>query len=103
VILSYTSRQKAIALAEFLTELQLDLVRSPVIFDDPVNSLDHRIIDEVAKRLIRLSKTRQVIILTHSILLMSSLIQQSELATNEDNEFRAYSLRNNFDETGILE
>jgi recombinational DNA repair ATPase RecF len=95
--------QKAIALAEFLTELQLDLSRSPVIFDDPVNSLDHRIIDEVAKRLIQLSKTRQVIILTHSILLMNSLIQQSELATNKDNTFKAYSLRNNFDETGFLE
>jgi len=59
--------QKAIALAEFLTELQLDLGRSPVIFDDPVNSLDHRMIDEVAKRLIRLSKTRQLSILTDSI------------------------------------
>ena len=95
--------QKAIALAEFLTELQLDLGRSPVIFDDPVNSLDHRIIDEVAKRLIQLSKTRQVIILTHSILLMNNLIQQSELATNKNNGFKAYSLKNNFDETGILE
>jgi hypothetical protein len=41
--------QKAIALAEFMTELQLDNVKAPVIFDDPVNSLDHRIIDEVAK------------------------------------------------------
>jgi len=96
--------QKAIALAEFLTELQLDLGLSPVIFDDPVNSLDHRIIDEVAKRLIQLSKTRQVIILDAlAFYLMNNLIQQSELATNKDNGFKAYSLRNNFDETGILE
>ena len=28
---------------------------------------------------------------------------QSELATNKDNGFKAYSLRNNFDETGFLE
>jgi len=34
---------------------------------------------------------------------MNNLIRQSELATNEDNEFKAYSLRNNFDETGIFE
>ena len=53
--------QKAIALAEFLTELQLDNIKAPVIFDDPVNSLDHRIIDEVVKRLVELSKQRQVI------------------------------------------
>src|SRR5258706_1628901 len=59
--------QKAIALAEFMTELQLDNTKAPVIFDDPVNSLDHRIIDEVAKRFIELSKERQIIVFTHSI------------------------------------
>ncbi|HUB62833.1 MAG TPA: AAA family ATPase, partial [Puia sp.] len=96
--------QKAIALAEFLTELQLDYARSPVIFDDPVNSLDHRIIDEVGKRLIQLSKTRQVVIFTHCILLLNSLLQQSELDTNKQEgvSFKFYSLRNNYDETGIL-
>ena len=51
--------QKAIALAEFLTELQLDNSKSPVIFDDPVNSLDHNIIDDVSRRLIKLSRERQ--------------------------------------------
>src|SRR5690606_8840216 len=54
--------QKAIALAEFLTELQLDNTKAPIVFDDPVNSLDHRIIDEVVKRLIELSKLRQVVV-----------------------------------------
>jgi len=94
--------QKAIALAEFLTELQLDNIQAPVIFDDPVNSLDHRIIDEVAKRLIHLSGTRQTIIFTHSILLLNSLKQQSELDTNKQEKFVFYSLKNNFGETGIL-
>jgi hypothetical protein len=51
--------QKAIALSEFLTELQLDNVKAPVIFDDPVNSLDHKIIDAVAKRMMRLSITSE--------------------------------------------
>jgi ABC-type lipoprotein export system ATPase subunit len=94
--------QKAIALAEFLTELQLDHIRAPVIFDDPVNSLDHRITDEVAKRLIYLSRTRQTIIFTHSILLLNSLKQQSDLDTNKQEGFKFYSLKNNFGETGIL-
>ena len=75
--------QKAIALAEFLTELQLDNILSPVIFDDPVNSLDHNIIDEFARRLITLSTQRQVIVFTHSILLYNSFIQQSLLETNK--------------------
>src|SRR6185437_12186965 len=96
--------QKAIALAEFLTELQLDPVRAPVIFDDPVNSLDHRITDEVAKRLIRLSKTRQTIVFTHSILLLNSLLQQRDLETTKQEgvHFTFYSVKNGVDETGIL-
>ncbi|MES3017445.1 MAG: AAA family ATPase [Bacteroidota bacterium] len=96
--------QKAIALAEFLTELQLDNIKAPVIFDDPVNSLDHRIIDEVGKRLIELSKTRQVIIFTHSILLLNSLIQQSELDTSKQAgiRFLFHSVSKNSNETGII-
>lgn len=97
--------QKAIALAEFLTELQLDNIKAPVIFDDPVNSLDHRIIDEVCKRLIQLSSERQVIIFTHSILLLNSLIQQSELDTNKQTNilFKFHKLKSNFGITGILD
>jgi energy-coupling factor transporter ATP-binding protein EcfA2 len=66
--------QKAIALAEFLTELQLDHSKAPVIFDDPVNSLDHHLIDDVGRRLIKLSKERQVVIFTHSVLLYNFLL-----------------------------
>lgn len=97
--------QKAIALAEFLTELQLDNIKAPVIFDDPVNSLDHRIIDEVCKRLIQLSNERQVIIFTHSILLLNSLIQQSELDTNKQANihFKFHKVKSNFGITGILD
>lgn len=97
--------QKAISLAEFLTELQLDTVKAPVIFDDPVNSLDHRIIDEVAKRFIELCKQRQVIVFTHSILLLNSLLQQSELDTSKKAglKFNFRSVKNNFGETGIID
>jgi hypothetical protein len=95
--------QKAIALAEFLTELQLDNSKAPVIFDDPVNSLDHRIIDDVARRLVRLSADRQVIILTHSILLFNCLIQQSELETNKHLSFKLLNVRNQFNDSGIIE
>lgn len=95
--------QKAIALAEFLTELQLDIVKAPVIYDDPVNSLDHRIIDEVAKRFIILSRQRQTIVFTHSILLLNSIIQQSELPINKDVQFIFRSVINNFGETGIID
>lgn len=97
--------QKAIALAEFLTKLQLDNTKAPVIFDDPVNSLDHRIIDEVVKRLIELSKQRQVIVFTHSILLLHSLIQQSELDHHRQAgiQFMFHRVKENFGMTGVLD
>lgn len=97
--------QKAIALVEFLTELQLDSTKAPVIFDDPVNSLDHRIIDEVVKRLIELSKHRQVIVFTHSILLLHSFIQQSELEHHKQAgvSFLFHKVKENFGVTGILD
>jgi len=97
--------QKAIALAEFLTELQLDNIKAPVIFDDPVNSLDHRIIDEVVKRLIELSTLRQVVVFTHSILLLHSFIQQSELEHYKQAgiQFLFHRVKENFGMTGVLD
>ena len=97
--------QKAIALAEFLTELQLDNTKAPIIFDDPVNSLDHRIIDEVVKRLIELSKQRQVVVFTHSILMLHSFIQQSELEHHKQAgiSFLFHRVKENFGVTGILD
>ena len=95
--------QKAIALAEFLTELQLDNASAPVVFDDPVNSLDHKIIDDFSKRLLKLSATRQTIVFTHSILLFNSLIQQSQLTTYKSLKPAFFNSKNNTDSTGVIE
>lgn len=94
--------QKAIALAEFLTELQLDNVKAPVIFDDPVNSLDHFIIDDVARRLLTLSQKRQVVIFTHNILLFNSFLNMSKLESNKAIECKFLNSRNEYDETGFI-
>ncbi len=94
--------QKAIALAEFLTELQLDNTIAPVIFDDPVNSLDHKIIDDVAKRLIKLSKERQVIAFTHSILLFNCFLYYTKQPTYKGTENKFYNSKNEYDKTGFI-
>lgn len=94
--------QKAIALAEFLTELQLDESKATVVFDDPVTSLDHKIIDEVAKRLIKLSSNRQVVIFTHSILLFNSIKQSSELERFKGLDFRYYETDSDIEYAGYL-
>ncbi len=94
--------QKTIALCEFLTELQLDTTVAPVVFDDPVNSLDHHIIGDVARRLVNLSNERQVIIFTHNVLFYNSFfsLQKNPLFQNID--FKYYDVSCNSNHTGII-
>jgi energy-coupling factor transporter ATP-binding protein EcfA2 len=94
--------QKAIALAEFLTELQLDNTKAPVIFDDPVNSLDHNIIDEVAKRLLKLSEERQVVVFTHSVLLFNSFLYFSKQPSFGGLVCKFYNSKNEYQVTGFI-
>ncbi|UUW08312.1 AAA family ATPase [Flavobacterium plurextorum] len=94
--------QKAIALAEFLAELQLDNIKAPVIFDDPVNSLDHHIIDDVARRLLKLSAERQVVIFTHSVLLFNSLLYFSKQPLFKAIACKLYNSKNEYNETGFI-
>lgn len=94
--------QKAISLAEFLTELQLDNSLSPVVFDDPVNSLDHHLIDDYARRAIKLSQNRQVIIFTHSVLLFNSLYYFSNQPSYKAITFAFFQTNNNHGETGFV-
>lgn len=95
--------QKAIALAEFLTELQFDKRKSPAVFDDPVTSLDHIIIEEVARRLFKLSKERQVVIFTHSILLLNSIRQLSCSPLYSDIDLIMYEVQKDEKNTGYLQ
>ena len=70
--------QKSIALAEFITELNISWNNNPVVLDDPVNSLDEQRIDIVTRRLIDLSEERQVIIFTHNIIFFYNIEQVYE-------------------------
>merc|ERR1711974_303229 len=94
--------QKTIALCEFLTELQLDTTVAPVVFDDPVNSLDHLIIQDVAKRLVDLSKDRQVIVFTHNVIFYNAFFAQQKNALNRGLNFSFYNVATNGINTGIL-
>lgn len=66
--------QKVIAIADFLAEASLRTGSAPIIFDDPVNSLDHRRVREIAKRIAELSAEHQVIVFTHYIWLATELL-----------------------------
>jgi energy-coupling factor transporter ATP-binding protein EcfA2 len=70
--------QKVIALADFLAEARLAGITAPVIFDDPVCSLDHRRINEVARRVASLAEHNQVIVFTHDIFFATTLLSLFE-------------------------
>lgn len=70
--------QKVIAMADFLAEARLAGITAPVIFDDPVSSLDHRRINEVAQRITSLAETTQVIVFTHDIFFATTLLTLME-------------------------
>lgn len=66
--------QKVLAMADFLAEARLAGITAPVIFDDPVSSLDHRRINEVAQRVANLAADHQVIVFTHDIFFATTLL-----------------------------
>lgn len=66
--------QKVISLADFLTEMQLSDINRGIFFDDPVSSLDDERKTNIADRLVRESKNKQVIIFTHDLIFVSSII-----------------------------
>lgn len=69
--------QKVIALADFLAEAALKPA-APVVFDDPINSLDYIRMSEVVDRMVRLTQQRQVIVFTHNIWFATELLSRFE-------------------------
>lgn len=67
--------QRCIAIACFMAEIVSDGRRSAVVFDDPVNSLDHRWREDIGKRLVKESLERQVIVFTHDIVFYKYLLE----------------------------
>lgn len=66
--------QRVASIADFLAEIQLSNINRGIIFDDPVNSLDEERKSKIAERLVGEGNKRQVIIFTHDLVFVSSLI-----------------------------
>ncbi|WP_031193258.1 AAA family ATPase [Mesorhizobium sp. L2C066B000] len=75
--------QRAVALADFLTEAALNELNAGLIFDDPVNSQDHQRKERIASRLVEEAKSRQVIIFTHDLLFFTKVCGAAERAQIE--------------------
>ena len=70
--------QKVLAIADFIAETKMSDNSIPVIFDDPVSSLDHRRVEEVAKRIADLVSDHQVVVFTHDLLFVTCLLDLLE-------------------------
>ena len=70
--------QKVISLADFLSEIRLSQFNKGIIFDDPVNSLDQERKSNIAKRLVTEAGNRQVVIFTHDLVFLSSIVGHCE-------------------------
>jgi hypothetical protein len=70
--------QTAAALADFLTEVELNGACVGVIFDDPVTSMDHVRKEAIAHRLVTEAERRQVVVFTHDILFTNYLATAAE-------------------------
>lgn len=69
---------RVVAIAGFLAELAASGHTGPIVFDDPVSSLDHVFRDHIATRLVEEATRRQVIVFTHDISLLLELEFQAE-------------------------
>ena len=70
--------QKALALADFLAEVTSVPASSPVVFDDPITSMDYRRIHEVCDRILALAGDHQIIVFTHNIWFAAELLSKAE-------------------------
>ena len=58
---------RCVALAVFLAELSTTDSKSGIVFDDPVSSLDHLHREQIAARLAKEGRNRQIIVFTHDL------------------------------------
>ena len=76
--------QRVVALADFLAEISLRPRPAPIVFDDPVSSLDARRRDNVAARLVSLSDECQVVVFTHDLYFASKLISAFDASARRE-------------------
>jgi hypothetical protein len=70
--------QRAVALADFLTEVSQNPGAAGVVFDDPVTSQDHQRKRLIANRLVEEARCRQVVVFTHDLVFLNELVEAAK-------------------------
>ncbi|MGG0889450.1 AAA family ATPase [Cytobacillus horneckiae] len=79
--------QKAVAMAEFATDLTMRGDFNTILLDDPVTSLDYKRSEIIANLIYKLSLERQVIVFTHNIMFYYYLCNACSKDKNKGNKF----------------
>lgn len=92
--------QKAVALALFIAEIRLQKTTNPIILDDPVNSLDHKIAGKFTERILELDN--QIILFNHNRLFLDAFetskvnhickTTESDCNNNKGKHIKVYSV-----------
>lgn len=64
---------RAVSLAAFFADADSRTSPAPLVFDDPISSLDQGYENAIARRIVQKSKTQQVIVFTHRLSLLALL------------------------------
>ena len=92
--------QKVIALSDFLAEAAIRAGSAPILFDDPVTSLDYKRLKYIVDRLYELSAEHQIIVFTHNIWFATALLARFEKIPDNCSYFSVDLGENNL--TGII-
>jgi energy-coupling factor transporter ATP-binding protein EcfA2 len=79
--------QKAVAMAEFATDLTLRKDFNTILLDDPVTSMDYKRSELIANLIYHLSLERQVVVFTHNIMFYYYLYNACFKSKNKENKF----------------
>lgn len=91
--------QRAISIANFLTEVQMDKKNIGIVLDDPVSSLDHKRRTKIVNRLLEEACKRQVVIFTHEI---AFLLEMKTGAEKKKINFQQQTIRKVGNEPGNI-
>lgn len=80
---------RVVSLAAFLADTEGREAQTPFVFDDPISSLDHLYEEAAARRLVLLSRVRQVLVFTHRLSLVGYL---QKYAKRQDTDARLIAL-----------
>jgi energy-coupling factor transporter ATP-binding protein EcfA2 len=82
--------RRVVSLAAFAADVEGNEANTPIVYDDPITSLDQDFEEGTAARLVTLAKQRQVIVFTHR-LCMLTLLEEAAKAANIETRVVALS------------